>query len=77
VIRSIFFRFRLEKAIQANRQDHAQQVLAVVFVNVNQLHLHVVDQRLEEVVVVQVLVCGVFTPKIRQVSKSARFPYSS
>ncbi len=58
---------RLVKAIQVNQLDHDQQEVVLVFVNVNQQHLHVVDQVLVAVVPVQVF--GDFIPKILQVLK--------
>jgi hypothetical protein len=65
--------FRLGKAIQVNPPDHDQLAVGPVFVNVNQQHLHVVDQVL--VVVVQVQVFGVFIQKILQVLKLVRYRY--
>jgi hypothetical protein len=55
-------------------QDHEQQVVVPVFVNVNQQQQQqlVVDQVL---VVVQVPVFGVFIQKIHQVLKLALYPY--
>lgn len=61
---------RLVKAIQVNQLDHDQQEVVLVFVNVNQQHLHVVDQVLVAVVPVQVF--GDFIPKILQVLKLDR-----
>lgn len=58
---------RLVKVMLVSQLDHEIQEVEPVLVNVNQPHLHVVDRELLLLVVVQVLVCGDFTPKIHQV----------
>jgi hypothetical protein len=58
--------------MQVKLQDHEQQVVVPVFVNVKQQQPFVVVQVL---VVVQVQAFGVFIQKIHQVLKLALYPY--